>query len=205
MCFGIPSVFSFSATACSQCGEFDTCRAESLAALKGAEPIPVVRMAIVDHERFMLVGKPGVMPDTKLKPCATARPQGRVSRAKHRDFDLTAAQRTTVASVPGRVGDFLTKLFKRGHDVEIHVALRDGVEPLEGVVGYRSLKVALKGLDKGFDRQTLRTYYMDELGWSYSSAWNEVSLMWSALPAIGVALEKHGRLVVAPRVKTQNN
>lgn len=204
-CFGIPSVFSFGSKTCSTCPDFGHCRRLAHDALKGAGDNPAVRSALIAHERFTFTEEPLVAPIPEVKPTPPASVQARVSRAKYRSFELTEHQKGVIASVPVRVGCVITKLFKRGHDIEIRMALRDGKSALEGISGYRALKVALKHLKKGYCRQTLRTYFMEELGWSYTSAWNEVSLTWGILPAIGVAMEKRGRLVVAPSVLAKND
>lgn len=204
-CFGIPSVFSFGSKTCATCGDFGHCRRLAHDELKRAPDIPVIRAALVVHERFALAGAPLPVPSPKTKPASAASTVARPSRAKRPSFELTEHQKSVIASVPVKVGDAVAKLFKRGHDVEIRMALRDGKVPLKNETGYRALKVALRHLKKGYDRQGLRTYFMDELGWSYTSAWNEVSLTWGILPAIGVAMEKHGRLVVAPSVLAKND
>lgn len=205
VCFGIPSVFSFGSKTCSTCGDFGHCRRLAHDELKKAPDIPVIRAALVLHERFDLAGSPLPTLDPEVKPQPPAAPKARPSRAKRPSFELTEHQKLVIESVPVKVGDVLAKLFKRGHDIEIRMALRDGKVPLKNETGYRALKVALKHLKKGYDRQTLRTYFMEELGWSYTSAWNEVSLTWGVLPAIGVAMEKNGRMVVAPSVLAKND
>lgn len=205
VCFGIPSVFSFGSKTCSVCGDFGHCRRLAHDELKAVKESPAIRAAIIAHERFLFADEPVPQLDPEVKPKAPAALQARPSRAKHRSFELTGYQKGVIASVPVKVGDAITKLYRRGHDTEIRMALRDGKPPLADVGGYRSLKVALKHLKKGYDRQGLRTYFMDELGWSYTSAWNEVSLTWGVLPAIGVAIEKNGRLVVAPSVVAKND
>lgn len=205
VCFGIPSVFSFSSKTCATCGDFGHCRRLAHDELKKAPDIPVIRAALVVHERFEHAGVPLPVPSPEGKPSTAALPKARPSRAKRPSFELTEHQKQVIESVPVKVGDAITKLFKRGHDAEIRIALREGKTPLKNVPCYRALKVALKHLKKGYDRQTLRTYFVEELGWSYTSAWNEVSLTWGILPAIGVAMEKHGRLVVAPSVLAKND
>lgn len=202
VCFGVPSVFSFGSPACVACADTAACREASRAELVHLKDFAIARHALIEHERH--AGVPVGEGTARGGREGAARPKVRAARRKHRCLPMTEVQRAIISSMPIRVGDYLIKLFKRGHDAEIRLALREGKPPLEGVAGYRSLKVALMHLKGGFDRRTLRTCFMEELGWSYTSAWNEVSVMWSTLPALGVAIERGGRLIVAPSVVTNN-
>lgn len=202
VCFGIPSVFSFSSKTCSTCGDFDKCRDHSYQALKGVAQTPSIMSALIEHERFLHPIEN--VPDPVPQATPAANKKKRPSRAKQKFFELTDMQQAMIEALPEKAREFARKIFKRGHDALIRAALRKNEVPLEGISGYRSLKVALRLLNEGFDRQTLRVAFSEELGWSYRSAWNEVSLMWAVLPAIGVAHEKRGRLVVAPSI-TGNN
>lgn len=200
VCFGIPSVFSFASKTCSTCQDFGHCRRLAHDKLKAASETPAIRAALVMHERHLFAELTPNKPEPQTAPAASGKT--RPSRAKHKSYELTDLQKATVAALPVKAGKLVEKVFRRGQDALIRMALRDGrLDDLE--VG-RSLKTALCLLKKGFDRQTLRTCFMEEMGWSSTSAWNEVSLLWAALPAMGVAHEKHGRLVVAPSVKSKN-
>lgn len=204
-CFGIPSVFSFGSKTCSVCPDFGRCRRAAHDELKAVEESPAIRAALIAHERHAPTGAPEIPPTPEGKPVPEKGTRARISRAKRVSYELTEHQRGIVASIPRRAGELVAKLFRRGHEAEIRLALRAGKAPLAGESCYRSLKVALAHLRDGYTRQGLRSFFMDELGWSYTSAWNEVSLMWSALPAIGVGMQKGDRMIVAPSVLAKND
>lgn len=204
-CFGIPSVFSFGSKTCSICPDFGHCRRVAHDELRAVEASPAIRAALVAHERHALSGASETLPIAEGAPAREKPAKARISRAKRASYELTEHQKHVIASIPKRVGDLVSKIFKRGHDAEIRIALREGRPPLADEPCYRSLKVALAHLGKGYTRQCLRTHFMNELGWSYTSAWNEVSLMWSVLPAIGVGIERHDQMIVAPRVIAKND
>lgn len=203
VCFGIPSIFSFSSTACTTCDSFSRCRAVAYRALGEAQQTEAVRKLLIDHERYAIVGVPvehGAVGSQQGKPALS---QGRTSRSRARGYELTPENIGLVAACSEPVGKVLTKLFKRGHDIAIRVALRDGREPLADVCGYRSIKVALRELRNGLDRAKLRALLAEELGWSASSAKSEATLICGILSALGVAVESNGCLVVSPNITGQ--
>lgn len=205
VCFGIPSVFSFGSKTCSTCSDFGHCRRVAHDELRTVEASPAIRAALIMHERHALSGASEPPPIAEGITAREKPAKARISRAKRSSFELTEHQKSVVASIPRRAGELVSKIFKRGHEAEIRIALRDGNAPLADETCYRSLKVALAHLRRGYTRQCLRTHFMDELGWSYDSAWNEVSLMWSVLPALGVGMEKSGQMIVAPNLLAKND
>lgn len=204
VCFGIPTVFSFSSKTCSVCSDFGACRRLAHDALIEAPATAEITHALVEFEREVVASVPVPKAKTEVAPVAPASAGTHYTRRGNRHLELTDDQKNIVRSIPMKAGDMLEKIFRRGHDAEIRIALKRGETPLTDVKGYRSLKLALSKLSKGIDRQGLRACFEQELGWGYSSAWNEVSLLWTVLPAMGVAVERAGKMVVAPSVLAKN-
>lgn len=201
-CFSVPSVFSFKSKICPKCKHFENCRGEVRDLLHAAPDFLAVRVALIEHERWNeIAGFDGVM----TAPVPAARSQGRPSRAIHPTFPLTQDQERIIASMPARVGVELHKLYSRGKDVLIRRSIVAGKPALEGHSGNRSLKVALSALvTNDLTKQNLKAAFVTELGWSDRAAQNEVSMMWHVLTALKVAVENHGRLVIAPSLLTEN-
>lgn len=204
-CFGIPSVFSFSSTTCVGCPNRSECLEKAHEKLRSVEETPEIKLALITFERYTFAAEPVDTCDKQEAPAFSQKPKAaRPSRAKRPSFELTQDQQIRIEGLSKKAAEMARKVFQRGDDAEIRIALRAGKEPLVSTSGYRSLKLALNQLKRGFSRQELKTCFQEELGWSTSSSWNEVSLIWSVLPAIGVAVERDERLVVAPIVMSKN-
>lgn len=205
-CFGSPGVFSFKSRVCPTCGHFESCRNDVRAALASVPESPSIRVALIEHDRYIYAASvPVDTPVVEVAPKPAASPKAPSMRLKHPRFEITDMQEKIIASLPARAGEELRKLYLRGKDVLIRRALIAGEEPLLEFEGHRSLKLALGMLPTGYSKNQLKCAFVDTLGWSDRSAQSEVSLIWSLLPALKVAIEQRDRLVVAPSLVAENN
>lgn len=169
------------------------------------DDLPAIRIALIEHERFNdAIREPVATNEVSTLHKVEERPKRASVRSKLHRFEINEAQQSIISSLPSRAGKEFRKLCLRGKDVLIHRSIREGKSPLSNDSGHRSLKVALRLLMTGCTKGELKVAFMNELGWSDRSAQNEVSLMWSLLPALRVAIERRERLVVAPSLVAQN-
>lgn len=204
VCFGIPSIFSFASEVCKSCSDFGDCQRLSHAALKGA-PAHIVRPFITAHEAYEQSQAIDSPTAATLNTTQQVPHKARVSKRKAQRFPLTEDQKALLAPLSKTAANFVEKLFVRHADQEILSAAREGRNGFNQDK-HRPYHLAMNMLlESGFVRPVLRQAYMDELGWSNTSAKTQVSLTWQVFIALGLANEDGIALVPSDLVKASSN
>ena len=191
-CYGVPSIFSFNSPVCPGCMHFEGCKDSSRDALKRLPDSPGVRLAL---SRFVTVTE--------------QEPMGRklITRAARvpKRMPLTEDQLAKVAELPKKAGEYLRTLFSKGMDTKVVEAAKNGENPFckDKARPYHLAFDQL--LEGGFTKGFLRVSLIETLGWSESSAFSQVSIIWNVFQALGVAQEQGCALVPTPNVRCKNS
>ncbi|WP_374335303.1 hypothetical protein [Methyloversatilis sp.] len=177
-CFGIPSVFSFDSPVCSVCPINDDCRAAVLTALSGAGQTVAVRNLLTLHERAQAALKNkvgGIEGFVVKKPAKTLKTRRRSAPR----IVLSVEQERSISTAPKKVGKVARTLLERGFTY-------NGTNPFNHT--NRTYYTAFNKLMVGrITKKELRMALCEELGWGETSAYSEVSIIWSLFPILGVA------------------
>lgn len=202
-CFGVPSIFSFKSKVCGDCNSFDCCQKESYSALLSIREYPIATTMLCQHVEHRI--KTGQAHNEPIaldinKPIPTH------SKVKAVRYALTAEQIERIAGMPKKIGDYLSKIWVRGLDKRIATDIASGRNPFS-LTNARPYHTAFEILRRGkAHRSHMSNELMDVLGWTYASAYSQVSMIWQIFPELGIA-EIQGVHMVAlhPNLKEHNN
>lgn len=202
-CYGIPSIFSFKSDVCEKCIEFTDCQKEAHSALTALREYPIATTMLKQHDEY--VARSGrVVPSASsvnLLKSIPVQAQGKLTR-----YALTEGQITRISSLPKKIGNFLEKVWVRGLDKQIKEDILNGKNPFNER-NARPYHAAYDLLISGrAHRSKLSSHLMEKLGWTYASAYSQVSMIWQIFPELGIAEVEDVFLVkVYPTVEHHNN
>ena len=202
-CFGVPSVFSFKSKVCSGCKEFGDCQKESYSALLSIREYPIATTMLSQHVEYRMQTGQAHNEPTALD---INKPIPSHSKAKVVRYALTAEQIDRIAEMPKKIGNYLSKIWVRGLDKQITTDVAIGKNPFS-LTNARPYHTAFEILRKGkAHRSHMSNELMEVLGWTYASAYSQVSMIWQIFPELGIA-EIHGVHMIAlhPNLKEHNN
>jgi hypothetical protein len=166
-CYGIPSIFSFKSKVCGACQHFTECQKESHEELLRFGDLRIVANILSQHESFRSKSQPAKVRKSRLA--------------------LTSEQMLSLEAYPKKVQSFLKAVWSKGKHVEMLNRMQRGENPFDKD-GARPFYVAFGLLLRGkASRGDFCVAFMDELGWSYSAAYSQVSMLWHILPALDLA------------------
>lgn len=196
VCFGIPSVFSFSSKTCSTCDDFGACRGKAHDELKESSNLPGIQAALVAHARFEMGLSSLIEEPQESPPSVEAAPRNRAR--KRTLLKLSEAQQDALEGVSEKVAQMATRLLKRGLDVAVYryLAGEGGADQLDSIRGLHEVVV---GAARGLHPSEVRANMIARYGWQYRSAHAEQRRLAGALVALGLAKEVAGRLVSVHR------
>lgn len=199
-CFGVPSVFSFTSRVCGKCEHHGNCQSQAHAALLGAPPRLVGKL-LEQHNEYRRAVDASTPESTTLN---TTRPTPKTASKLAVRLPLSDAQLATLSGMTKRAAEYLKRLMVRGIDKEVLTAAEMGRNGFMSSK-HRSLHLALERLlEGGLTKASLRLAYCEDLGWSETSAFSEVTLVWKIFQAMGLAVEQGCSLVAAPTVICKN-
>lgn len=184
-CFGIPSIFSFKSEVCQACSNTSKCQVSAHSALLALKNLPIVTDILNEHNNFAYATALKRFPSPArvqiTKPTPTQRKD-----VKPR-YALTEEQLEVLESQPKKVKAFLTKIWSLGEEKGMLDLAKSGINPFNENKN-RPYHLAYEKLTQGkLSRLQLSTAIMDELGWSYASAYSQVSMIWRVLPCLNLA------------------
>jgi hypothetical protein len=183
-CFGIPSIFSFKSKVCEGCGEFEECQDKSYSALLAIREYPIATTMLSQHVEYRVrtgraIGDPVALDITKPIPTH--------SKTTLVRYALTEERVARVSAVPKKIGQFLEKVWSRGIDLQINADIANGTNPFS-LLNARPYHVAFEALQRGrAHRSHMAAQLQDKLGWTYASAYSQVSMIWQIFPELGIA------------------
>lgn len=179
-CFGFPSIFSFKSAVCRSCPFINDCEKDVESRLKSRADDPKMKIALQAHQRARSgLSEVAVSDDvhSEEKPLkrAVMRPR------KCERIELSEEQKRKIESAPKKVAKVASMFWSKGFSY-------DGSNPFNEVAN-RTYHAAFKTLAaaKSMTKKELRMSLMNELNWSETSAYAEVSVVWSLFPLLGVS------------------
>lgn len=204
-------MFSFDAAGCRACPARPDCEQVCYKVLREVGKKVDVRDLLAEFEKRMAsppvqVGEheidPAVaMPETFVAPTIIA-PQ-RVVQVKREAFTLTDEDKTIIAKLPKKAGEKYRVMVQQGVAYVAKDWIARGENPFP-TYGNRFLWRACDLLlISGWTRGELRDAYMTLYGWSEGTSFSRVSIAAAIFLAMGIAVEKEGRLIVNPNLKRE--
>ena len=181
-CYGIPSVFSFKSEVCKVCQFNQQCRKVSFEKLKGVPENIHTRNLLRDHERVEAAFKSS---EGYIDPFEGVKP--RKTRLKRSEaifkVELNAEQEEKLKTLPKKVAAVASALWRKGFSPI-------GKENPFSESGNRPYYNAFEAMRAGkVTKKGLRMAFCERMGWSETSAYSEVSIVWSLFPVLGIARE----------------
>lgn len=201
-CFGVPSIFSFKSKVCGNCDSFSECKKESYASLLQIGEYPIATSLLKQFRLYddaLQIDADGAKTLQITKPIAI-HIKGRVTR-----YALTQKQLDRIDALPKKIGKFLEKIWVRGLDKQIQKDILAGKNPFDSNKA-RAYHKAYEVLEKGrVHRSKMSLELIDTLGWSYASAYSQVSMIWQIFPELNIA-EKDGLFLkkISPNYSDNN-
>ena len=184
-CYGIPSIFSFKSEVCGSCSHASNCQSDAHSALLALKRLPIVADVLNEHNEYVhnvIVTKFPRPARVQLSKPIPVQRNNNITRVA-----LTEEQLDTLEALPKKVQTFLRAVWARGEDKTMWEAARNGLNPFEEDRN-RPYHLAYQELMKGkVSRAYLSNVIMDNLGWAYSSAYSQVSMIWRVLPCLNLA------------------
>jgi len=181
-CFGFPSIFSFKSEVCSACSHNQECEREVESKLRSESDKPHVRVALKAHESarsaFSGAMSSGAQ-QTREKPLV-----GLVKRSRAAvKYVPTDEQEAALKNAPKKVARIAMTLWGRGFEYK-------GSNPFNVTLN-KTFHAAFETIAKTgrVTKKELRMGIADLLNWSESSAYSEVSVVWSLFPILGITRE----------------
>lgn len=202
-CFGIPSILSFKSKVCGSCVEFADCQKDAYIALNAIREYPIATTMLKQHEEYRIASGQTevVLADVNLTKQVPLPNKRLVTR-----YALTTQQLERIALLPKKIGNFLEKVWVRGLDKHIHSDIVKGINPFNENKA-RAYHKAFEILNQGrAHRSKMSNELMNQLGWTYASAYSQVSMIWQIFPELGIAKEEGMFLVKSiPEYLDHNN
>lgn len=199
-CFGVPSIYSFTSRVCGKCDHAAACQPVAHSALASAPLGVSIRLLRQHEDHCAAVG--GTLPVGATLIVSRVLPTARKAPALR--LPLNEGQTALLKTLPKRSADYLKKLMVRGVDRAVLAAAKNGENGFTKTK-HRPFHLALeKLLEGGITKGQLRVAYCEELGWSETSSFPQVTMIWNIFPAMGLAVEQGCALVVGPGVKSKN-
>ena len=184
-CFGVPSVFSFKSNVCGSCKEFSECQDNAYSALLAIREYPIATTALSQHVEFRV--RSGLAQNDALELDIT-KPIPKHSKRTITRYALTEEQLIRISNVPKKIGKFLERVWVKGIDKQIDADVLAGNNPFSKH-NARPYFVAYELLQEGrVHRNKMSTQLMEQLGWTYASAYSQVSMIWQIFPELGLAI-----------------
>jgi hypothetical protein len=178
-CFGIPSIFSFKSETCNNCAAREECRSAAYARLLAVADEPIVKHLISVHQQHE-------QQKVQALPLDTARPVP-VSFKPSKKRELTEQEEDRLKTVPKKVAAYLRSIWTRSKDVEMNRLFKQGKNPFDPERA-KPYHLAFETLSNGrISRENLAKSLMNGLGWTYSAAHSQASMILHVLPALGLA------------------
>lgn len=185
-CHGDPSVFSFASTTCTSCKNFDSCVGTTHDSLLQLKPAGAITVLLERHVRF-----------NRYREDKEHRAS--VITGKR---ELTDEEEVTAKRLPVKVASQYRRIVSEGFIPLMVKGLAKTSNPFD-TNGYKYLSVAFDQLLRGgFTKRSLRLHYMEKCGWSESTAFSAVNMVWHLFTACGVASEVNEILV--PKMSVNN-
>ena len=201
-CFGVPSIFSFKSKVCGNCGEFNECQKQSYSALQEIREYPISTSLLNQHEDFRIQSGQVAKGSATLQLSKDV-PSSSKKRATR--YALTTEQLARIEELPKKIGNFLEKVWVRGLDRQINIDIEDNKNPFDANKA-RAYHMAYEVLCQGrAHRSKMSSELMNALGWTYASAYSQVSMIWQIFPELGIATHEGVFLVrTSPRYSDHN-
>jgi hypothetical protein len=176
-CFGVPSVFSFTSPVCAICTLKTDCQDVSYSALKGATQTLQISNLINMHER----ARSGFFSSNVAQVGASSEnvSKGLKTRRSQQKKILSVAQEVTLSKAPKKVAKVARTLLEKGFEFQ-------GANPFKPT--NKTYFTAFERLKAGpATKKDIRMTLCSELSWGETSAYSEVSVIWSLFPILGIA------------------
>lgn len=202
-CFGVPSIFSFKSNVCANCKEFADCQKESYSALLAIKEYPIATTMLSQHVEFMM--RNGIA-QSDAGALELSKPIPTHQKKKTTRYALTAEQIDRISQLPKKIGNFLEKIWVRGLEKQIMQDIRDNKNPFSehNARPYHAAYEVLR--TSRAHRSGMSNHLMETLGWTYQSAYSQVSMIWQIFPELGIAeVDGVHMTAIRPRNKEHNN
>jgi hypothetical protein len=210
-CFGSPSCFASDSDFCKACVGYDDCGEESFKTLNRIKDVINVEDLFRKHTIAMAKAKEDRLNAEKaLRPSKTPRktPTKIERKTKVEKVELVLDEKTAelIDALPVKLKPYAINLHKNGLIDRIKKDLVRNVNPLAlSKSSPAFLSLAIDALIKGgFTKAELKSIYMQERGWTESTAGSHVSLVVSLFVAFDIAVERNQKFTASPTLLCDN-
>jgi hypothetical protein len=186
-CFGIPSIFSFKSDVCNNCEHQSRCQAQSQNTLLSIKESMFVTDILNEHLKHSVAVGNTIVPSSVTLDIKKPIPFN--GRSKKVRYALTIEQIEILKTLPKKVGAFLNTVWSKGEHLRLISVAQSGRNPFDAEKNRPyQLAYSMMMYEGRATRANLVDTIMDSFDWSYASAYSQVSLMWRALPILGLCI-----------------